>query len=106
MNDILILTATAGASALVGAGLMFACSVRGINGLIDDASRDRQRLTSQRETIAEQREAIARYHTTMQGYHDELTQAQNRINRALAQVTPGANATVLRIARMLTGRQA
>lgn len=50
--------------------------------------------------------ATQRYRTAMQGYHDELTQAQNRIHRALAQVTPGANATVSRMARLLCGRQA
>lgn len=50
--------------------------------------------------------AARRYRTAMQGYHDELVQAQNRIHRALDQVTPGANATVARMARLLCGRQA
>lgn len=49
---------------------------------------------------------MQRYRTAMRGYHDELTQAQNRIARALTQVTPGANATVKRMARMLRGEQA
>ena len=34
---------------------------------------------------------------------DALTTKQSRIDRALEQVTPGANATVLRIARILRG---
>jgi len=37
---------------------------------------------------------------------DALATKQSRIDRALEQVTPGANATVQRIARILRGEQA
>lgn len=36
-------------------------------------------------------------------YQEALEEAESRIERALAQVTPGANSTVKRMARMLKG---
>lgn len=106
MNDLLILSATAGAGALVGAALT-GHFLKGQLARGTELLKESGRLYD--EVWAELQLAIAnvvQFRTAMQDYHDELTQAQNRIARALAQVTPGANATVKRMARMLRGEQA
>lgn len=44
-------------------------------------------------------------HTAHTRCSDALETARNRIERALEQITPGANATVSRIGRILRGEQ-
>ena len=88
-------------AAAIGGGFVgyFACALMTV-GKISDANRAwRDENDFANLNVGKKNEALLAHARVT----DALTTKQSRIDRALTQVTPGANATVLRIARILRG---
>lgn len=88
-------------AAAIGGGFVgyFACAVMTVVKIADANRAWRDENDFANLNVGKKNEALLA-HTRCA---DALTTKQSRIDRALEQVTPGANATVLRIARILRG---
>lgn len=69
------------------------------------AHRDNECWDALTSTVCELEDEIAESEAAHTRCSDALETARNRIERALEQITPGSNATVKRIARILRGEQ-